>query len=156
MESKKESVRLGSRYLLHDLLGRGGMGAVYLATDRLTGSRVALKHVTSAPADLMFGSRGTDPSNLNLALAQEFKTLASMRHPNVVSVLDYGFDERRQPYFTMEFVPGATPLPAQPHARARLLSRSHTHHSACRTSLTAHGFYSTVQQVDVSSGGRQP
>ena len=108
MESKKpESVRLGSRYLLHDLLGRGGMGAVYLATDRLTGSTVALKHVTSAPADLMFGSRGTDSSDLSVALAQEFRTLASMRHPNVVSVLDYGFDDQRQPYFTMEFVPDA-------------------------------------------------
>ena len=102
-----ESVRLGSRYILHDVIGRGGMGAVYLATDRLTDSTVALKHVTTAPADLMFASRGADPSDLHLALAQEFKTLASMRHPNIVSVLDYGFDDRRQPYFTMEYVRGA-------------------------------------------------
>ena len=108
MVSKKlESARLGSRYILQDLIGRGGMGAVYLATDRLTSSTVALKHVTTAPADLMFASRGSDPSNLHLALAQEFKTLASLRHPNIVSVLDYGFDDQRQPYFTMEYVPGA-------------------------------------------------
>ena len=108
MASKKlDSIQLGSRYILHDVLGRGGMGAVYLATDRLTGSTVALKHVTTAPADLMFASRGVDSSNLHLALAQEFKTLASLRHPNIVSVLDYGFDDRRQPFFTMEYVPGA-------------------------------------------------
>jgi len=68
MESKKiDSVRLGSLYLLHDLIGRGGTGALYLATDRLTGYMVALKHVTTSPADLMFASRGTDPSDLHLA-----------------------------------------------------------------------------------------
>jgi serine/threonine protein kinase len=67
MESKKiDSVRLGRLYLLHDLIGRGGTGAVYLATDRLTGYMVALKHVTTSPADLMFASRGTDPSDLRL------------------------------------------------------------------------------------------
>jgi tetratricopeptide (TPR) repeat protein len=108
MASKRtEPVRLGSRYLLHDVIGRGGMGAVYLATDRLTDSTVALKHVTTAPADLMFASRGDDSSDLHLALAQEFKTLASLRHPNIVSVLDYGFDDQRQPFFTMEYVPDA-------------------------------------------------
>jgi eukaryotic-like serine/threonine-protein kinase len=41
---------------------------------------------------------------LRLALAVEFQTLASVRHPNVISVLDYGFDERGQPYFTMELL----------------------------------------------------
>ena len=49
---------------LQDVLGRGGMGVVYRATDHLTGDTVVLKHVTAAPADLMFGSRGTDDSNL--------------------------------------------------------------------------------------------
>jgi tetratricopeptide (TPR) repeat protein len=104
------SPTVNSRYRLHEPLGRGGMGAVYRATDRLTGDAVALKHVTVAPADLMFGSRGSDPSDLHLALAQEFKTLASLRHPNIVSVLDYGFDDQRQPYFTMEYIPKARPF----------------------------------------------
>jgi tetratricopeptide (TPR) repeat protein len=44
---------------------------------------------------------------LRLALAQEFRVLASLRHPNIVSVLDYGFDAEQQPYFTMEFLPEA-------------------------------------------------
>jgi len=36
---------INSRYRLLDLLGEGGMGAVYRATDRLTGETIALKHV---------------------------------------------------------------------------------------------------------------
>ncbi len=36
---------LGSRYELRELIGRGGMGVVYCAEDRLSGERVALKRV---------------------------------------------------------------------------------------------------------------
>ena len=39
---------------------------------------------------------------LRLALANEFHTLSSLRHPNIVSVLDYGFSVDGQPFFTME------------------------------------------------------
>lgn len=47
---------------------------------------------------------------LRLHLTQEFRTLASLRHPHIVSVLDYGFDRDQQPYFTMELLEGAVPL----------------------------------------------
>src|ERR1041385_5063006 len=47
---------------------------------------------------------------LRLALAQEFRVLASMRHPGIISVLDYGFDDERQPYFTMELLEGPLDL----------------------------------------------
>lgn len=47
---------------------------------------------------------------LRVHLTQEFRTLASLRHPHIVSVLDYGFDRDRQPYFTMEFLEDAIPL----------------------------------------------
>lgn len=46
-------------------------------------------------------------AELRLLLAQEFQTLVSVRHPNVIVVLDYGFDEGGQPYFTMELLENA-------------------------------------------------
>ncbi len=47
---------------------------------------------------------------LRLALAQEFRILASLRHPSIISVLDYGFDDEQQPYFTMELIAEAREL----------------------------------------------
>ena len=79
---------------LHEI-GRGGMGIVYAAYDRLTGDHVALKQVQIEPVSLVFSSRN-DASEISLSLAQEFRTLASLRHPNIISVLDYGFDPDRQ------------------------------------------------------------
>ncbi|MBC7871029.1 MAG: serine/threonine protein kinase, partial [Chitinophagaceae bacterium] len=94
---------IGRRYQLHNLLGQGGMGAVYRAADRLTGQQVALKRVIS-PEDTIEFSSSYNLGDFRLALAQEFKLLASLRHPHVIEVLDYGFDGERQPYFTMELL----------------------------------------------------
>jgi serine/threonine protein kinase len=99
---------IGRRYVIQQPLGAGGMGAVYRATDRLTGQAVALKRVV--PEDQPgHGSTG-DSQDYRLALAQEFRMLASLRHPHIISVLDYGFDEQRHPYFTMELLEDASPI----------------------------------------------
>ncbi|MGB0387053.1 MAG: hypothetical protein ACPGWR_19735, partial [Ardenticatenaceae bacterium] len=45
------------RYILHETLGKGGMGVVYRATDRLNGEEVALKQVYLPPEQLDFMSR---------------------------------------------------------------------------------------------------
>jgi tetratricopeptide (TPR) repeat protein len=94
---------VGRRYVLQNELGRGGMGTVYRAVDRLTGQVVALKRVTAPGEQLLTASTGAS-ADMRLSLAQEFRTLSSLRHPNIISVLDYGFDEERQPYFTMELL----------------------------------------------------
>ncbi|MEM8860742.1 MAG: AAA family ATPase, partial [Chloroflexota bacterium] len=73
------------------------MGIVYRATDRRTGNVVALKQVTTSGYE--------DAETYRLALAREFQTLAGLRHPHIISVLDYGFDQEKQPFFTMAYLP---------------------------------------------------
>ncbi len=99
-------VMIDNRYILQDRLGSGGMGTVYLAHDLLTRQQIAIKHLTTTAEKLQFHSR-TDASNLHLALAQEFRTLATLRHPHIISVYDFGFDKDNLPYYTMEYLPEA-------------------------------------------------
>ncbi len=91
------AVSLGRRYHSLAWIGEGGMGVVYRAFDRLTGNAVALKRVRVGAAPVV-------------TLAGEFAVLATLRHPGVVRVLDYGFDAARRPFFTMELLHGARPL----------------------------------------------
>jgi predicted ATPase len=89
---------IGKRYELGELIGLGGMGAVYRAHDLLTGNYVALKRV------LNDNDAGNMNENFRLALTQEFKLMASFHHPYIIEVIDYGFDESRHPYYTMELL----------------------------------------------------
>lgn len=95
---------LTERYTEHELLGHGGMGAVYRATDRLTNQMVALKRVAALAASRPTASSANAHK---LALAREFSILASLRHPNIISVLDYGFDQEQRPFFTMTYLENA-------------------------------------------------
>ena len=88
------------------------MGTVYRATDRLTRDTIALKQVSipAGPTSTKNSSGGPHTDSYRMALAQEFKVLASLRHPNIISVLDYGFDCQRNPFFTMELLENAPNL----------------------------------------------
>lgn len=95
------------RYTIIEEIGRGGMGVVYRATDRLNGTVIALKRVLNAEqlqqanGDLEFVENDTA---LRLMLAREFQTLAALQHPNIIEVLDYGFDNDHLPFFTMRWL----------------------------------------------------
>lgn len=111
MSAQPQPMLLGRRYRLLNKLGQGGMGAVYHAHDRLTGAAVALKQirVDTPMLNAIRHASQTEEDPL-LALANEFQVMASLRHPHIVSVYDYGFDTRGQPFFTMTLLDDAQPI----------------------------------------------
>lgn len=95
-----DSELVGGRYQLLNRLGEGAMGTTHRALDRLSGRVVTLKRLKPGGAAVV--GEPLTRSDYRLALAQEFRLLASLRHPNIVSVLDYGFDADRRPFFCMD------------------------------------------------------
>jgi len=92
------------RYFKYEELGHGAMGVVYRATDRLEdGKWVALKQLHADGGRMDIDTSQVD--NRRLVMSQEFRILASLRHPNIISVLDYGFaGDNGEPYFTMDLL----------------------------------------------------
>src|SRR5207344_3147445 len=101
-------------YRIEKLLGIGGFGLTYLATDSNLNLKVAIKEYL--PGDL--AQRGEDQSvrpkaestleSFKWGLSRfldESRTLASFRHPNIVRVLRF-FEANRTAYMVMEFVSG--------------------------------------------------
>jgi serine/threonine protein kinase len=88
------------------------MGTVYRATQLANGQVVALKLVPHLHSSSSDGSNSPEVQ-YRLALAREFQTLASLHHPNVIRVLNYGFDEEHGPYYIMELLEAPrTPIEA--------------------------------------------
>src|SRR5215212_5803691 len=93
---------LDDKYRLDRLLGRGGMGAVYLATHLGTERPVALKII--AP-QLMKNDEFVE------RFKREARAAGRLRHPNVVDVTDFGFAQvgaERVAYLVMEYLDGCT------------------------------------------------
>ncbi|MDX2562443.1 Stk1 family PASTA domain-containing Ser/Thr kinase [Streptomyces sp. TX20-6-3] len=98
----EEPRRLGGRYELGSVLGRGGMAEVYLAQDTRLGRTVAVKTLR---ADL-----ARDPS-FQARFRREAQSAASLNHPAIVAVYDTGedyVDNVSIPYIVMEYVDGST------------------------------------------------
>ncbi len=86
-------------YVLVRLIGRGGMGTVFLAerTDGELDQRVAIKFVPAAPVSAASRDR----------FLRERQILASLQHAGIAHLLDAGHTAAGQPYLVMEFVDGA-------------------------------------------------
>jgi hypothetical protein len=90
---------LKHRYRLGKVIGRGGMGVVWLATDEVLDRRVAVKEVTFPP-----GLPHEEQETLRRRTLREARTNARLNHPNVVGVFDIVEDEDR-PWIVMEYIP---------------------------------------------------
>ena len=88
---------VGSRYIVLDELGRGGMGIVYRAYDPELDRRLALKLIHERDRDALGSER----------LLREAQALAQLSHPNVVAVYDVG-TFGSSVFMTMELVEGTT------------------------------------------------
>jgi serine/threonine-protein kinase len=84
---------IAGRYRLHELLGRGGMSEVWRAEDLELGRDVAIKLLA--------------PDADRARFEREARAVASLAHPNVMQLYDYGESEGR-PYMVLEYVPGGT------------------------------------------------
>ena len=87
---------LDDRYEILALLAEGGMGAVYRARRTLLGDEVAIKivrgeHSGAGPRDRFF---------------RESRASARLRHPYIVSILDFNVDDEDHPFLVMELLNG--------------------------------------------------
>ncbi len=120
------------KYRLERVIGRGGMGAVFEATDLRLNRRVALKVMTGH----LIGS-GTALRRF----AREAQASAKLEHPNIVRVYDYGTLGDDSAYLVMEHVQGVTwademdrlgafPLPLAADALDQVLDGAEAAHAA--------------------------
>ena len=91
----KEPAKIG-KYDVVDVIGRGGMGVVYEATDPFLNRRVAIKMMTVGFAN---------KPDLLKRFFREAQSTGSLQHPNIVTVFELG-DHAGNPYLVMEFLEG--------------------------------------------------
>jgi serine/threonine protein kinase len=87
------------RYRITDIVAKGGMGVVYKATDTVMDRDVAVKLLHS---HLMEDAKSKQRFDNEMSICLNFK------HPNVVSVFDYGYSPEQVPYMVMEYLDGLT------------------------------------------------
>ncbi len=129
-QDAQEARQLG-QYVLGKLLGRGGMGEVYLADHQYLRRPCAVKLIRAERA----GDVGA-----RTRFEREVQAAAALTHPNTVQIYDYGHSEDGTFYYAMEFLPGisleelvARHGPLQPARATRILVQ------VCGALREAHG-----------------
>lgn len=92
---------MDDRYEIKGKIGQGGLGAVYRAHDVRMNREVAIKRILTNTDDASIPEEGTRQ------LIKEAGALASLQHPNIVTIYDVGSDEDG-PFVVMELLTGHT------------------------------------------------
>ena len=87
---------VADKFTIDSMIGRGGMGAVYLATENASGERVALKVISSSQVQ---------DEKAVARLLNEGRLTRKLNHPNIVSIYDLG-RHNDMPYIAMEYIEG--------------------------------------------------
>jgi hypothetical protein len=98
MASPQAGQTIAGKYQLISPIGEGGMGVVWRARHLALGRDVAIKLIHEASGDRVLGER----------FLREARHAASVRHPNVVDVIDSGSTDAGLPFFVMELLEGRT------------------------------------------------
>ncbi|HKS72887.1 MAG TPA: protein kinase [Terriglobales bacterium] len=96
--SLRKPIKIG-KYEVVGLLGKGGMGVVYKATDPLLGRSVAIKMMTTVDY--------VDNPDLLQRFYREAQSTGNLHHRNIVTVYELG-DQEGSPYLVMEYLEGET------------------------------------------------
>jgi eukaryotic-like serine/threonine-protein kinase len=129
-------------YRLVKELGRGGMGAVYLAerADHEFRHQVAIKLI----------KRGMDTDLVLKRFRRERQMLADLNYPNIARLLDGGTTEDGLPYFVMEYIEGQSILEYCNERRLTLKERLRLFLQACSAVRFAH--QKTIVHRDIKPG----
>ncbi len=95
-KSGRDKEMVAGRYRLDRLLGAGGSGRVFLATDEIAGRQVAIK---------MFFAAGARGGAAYERFVREARLASSLRHPSLVEVYDVSVERG---FLVMEFLPGGS------------------------------------------------
>ncbi|GMR22463.1 MAG: hypothetical protein BMS9Abin37_0816 [Acidobacteriota bacterium] len=96
-ETPQTPIKTLGKYQIRGELGKGAMGVVYLGFDPALEREVAIK--------VMGGATVSDP-DLKKRFEVEAKASAKLQHPNIVTVYDFGYDDKGAPYMAMELLKG--------------------------------------------------
>ncbi|MCO4760553.1 MAG: protein kinase [Myxococcales bacterium] len=121
---------LAGRYKLDHLLGQGGMGTVYRAvdaqmSDRVVAVKVLAPHLVSDEKQVM-------------RFEQEARAANQLRHPNTISVLDFGRDSAGHIFMVIEFLTGDTLTGALRSGRMDIARCLYIFRQVCKSLAEAH------------------
>jgi len=110
-------------------LSRGGMSTVYTATQDSLDRKVAIK---------LLAAEFHNDDAARQFFDQESLVIARLNHPNIIAIIDRGFNDRGRPYFVMEYVEGEDLAQVQNSRKLSLNSKIQLMMQICRGVAFAH------------------